>query len=186
MGYWNPAMAEQTRRGSNRTVIIIVLVVVAIVVGLFLVGAYLVGSGRTSFGGRTPLADVAVGQCFNGIKASDFNSDAPGVSAGMLFGVTVVDCAEPHESELAGRIFWPADRAATYPGDSEMETFAFDSCSTAFRGYVGIPFDSSVLNMTYIYPQLRSWNEGERAVECLIHPPTGSETEAGSARNSRR
>jgi hypothetical protein len=167
-------------------VLIVVGVVVLLVVLVIIVAAILIGSGLGNLGQRTQLADVAVGQCFDGMKASDFTGGDPQVSAGMLFGVTIVDCAEPHEAELAGRVVWAADRGDSYPGDSDIEFFALTECTDVFADYVGLDFQRSVLNMTYIYPQLRSWNEGSRSVECVIHPPPGVEKEAGTARNSNR
>jgi len=182
--YWPPTPAP--RNNTNRVVLIVVGVVVVLAILIVALAAVLIGAGLGNVGQRTPLENVAVGQCFDGIKASDFSGSGPQVSSGMLFGVTVVDCAEPHESELGGRVTWPATRGDAYPGDAAMELFAFNSCTDAFLEYVGLDFQQSLLNMTYIYPQQRSWNEGTRTSECLIHPPAGVDKEAGTARNSNR
>lgn len=174
---------------SNRTAIAIVLIVSVVLVGLIVVGGMLLGNSLSGLGGlgeRTPLADVEVGQCFDGIKASDFDSDAPQVNVGLLFGVQVLDCAEPHEGELLGRVRWPAERGDEYPGEEEVVIFAEGACAQAFGDYVGVSYHASELSMTYVYPQLRSWREGVRTVECVANPPSGVDRESGSVRDSNR
>jgi hypothetical protein len=147
--------------------------------------AAMLGSNLGNLGTRTPIEDVGVGQCFNGIKNSDF-AGGEQVSPGMLFGVEVVDCAEEHEGELVARVSWPAGRGNEYPGDEEMATYAFNACSDAFGDYVGVSFESSTYEMTYIYPQQRSWTQGTRSIECLVHPPAGTDRHTGTVRDTRR
>jgi hypothetical protein len=158
-------------------------VVVVLLLLLLGVAVILLAGGLGSLGERTPLTEVAVGQCFDGIQASDFSGDAPQLDLAALLGVTLVDCSMSHQGELIGRVFYGG---GTFPGDQQMEAFAVDSCRDAFQDYVGRSFDLSALEMTYFYPQRASWNQGDRAVECIAHPPPGVGKESGSVRDSRR
>lgn len=173
--------------GSKRIVFVIVGLVVAALVGLLVI-AFLVGSSLANLaqlGTRTPIEDVAIGQCFNGIQSTDFQDNRE-VSTGMLFGVEVVDCAQEHEAELIGRTTWPRERGNDFPGDEEVETFAFNECLHIFETYVGRSYFDSRLEMTYTFPRLASWNAGSRGVECIVHPPVGVERAAGTVRGSNR
>lgn len=185
--YW-PHAGQPPAPRSNRTLIIVVSLVIGGLLLALLVLAYILGSSLSSlaeFGARTPIEQVPIGQCFNGISSTDF-ADNQELSVGLLFGVEVVDCAEEHEGELVGRSAWPAGSPDEFPGDEEVETFAFNECLVAFEAYVGRSYFDSTLELTYTFPRRASWIQGSRGVECIAHPPAGVEKEAGSVRGSDR
>lgn len=178
----------QPPRRSNRRAIIFIGVLLAVLAVALIALVVVLGSslGRLgAIGQRTPIDQLAVGQCFDGIRAADFDGGEQ-ISPGMIFGVEVVDCAEEHEGELIARLPWPGGAGAPYPGDEQVQSVALRSCSDAFASYVGISYDSSRYEMTYTYPQQRSWSDGARNVECIVHPPLGTEQHAGSVRGTER
>ena len=114
-----------------------------------------------------------VGQCFND------DSAARDVAVSE---VALVDCAEPHDSEVYGS-FDLAD--GEYPGLSAVSSVAEEGCRGIFADYVGVPYDQSVLLATNFVPSKSSWDDlDDREVICLLLPADGDLV--GTMRNSRR
>ena len=138
------------------------------------------GSGLGNLIGRTALQDLVVGQCFYGGRA------ASPTGTSVVFGVEVVPCTEPHEGELAATFAYPgASSSVTYPGDA-VSTYAEEECVTEFETYVGTNFNSSTLEMTFVYPLQTNWSLGDYSIQCIVHPPPGQEQTSESYRGSRR
>lgn len=157
--------------------IAIVIVVVLVVVGLL---AFL-ASALAPLVARTPLQDLSVGQCFNGGRAPTETG------SGLLFGVEVVPCAEPHTSELAATFDYPgASPGVAYPGLESARAYAEEECITEFENYVGLGFAESVLEMTFVYPLEANWALGDYSIQCVLHPPAGQDQSSDSFRNARR
>lgn len=157
--------------------VIVVLVIVLVLLGAF---AYL-GAQLGPLVSKTQLTDVTVGQCFNGGRAP------VATSVQVVFGVDVVDCSEPHTSELMATFDYPSDAGPNdYPGLELVSAYARDQCIDRFASYVGLSFDQSALDLTYIYPQDGNWSLGDRSIQCIVHPLAGEETSTGSFRNARR
>ncbi len=119
--------------------------------------------------GGTPVVEVGEGQCFDGlgdISETDF-----------VIAVMVVDCAEPHESEMYARFAHPD--APSYPGEEAVTILADGGCVDRFEPYVGVSYVRSLLEVTYLYPTAASWREGDRGIQCVLQagdgePLTGS------------
>jgi hypothetical protein len=71
--------------------------------------------------------------------------------------------------------------AGRFPGERMSEGAADRRCFREFRSYVGIPYDSSDLDFSYIYPDTaEGWNE-DRSVVCMLdNPDQGRGSDAGS------
>jgi Septum formation len=78
----------------------------------------------------------------------------------------VIDCRERHGSEVIGIAQLP--EVSEPPDDLEVDDFADDTCRIAFRDYVGGNYELSELYFHALVPSDGSYDEGERAVYCLI------------------
>lgn len=186
---WNPPAGPPTwgwsppppSRGRRLPIVIGVIVVAVVIIAIVGALTYLGSSfGNSSFGNQTALNDLTVGQCFNGGRVP------AATSAQILFAVDVVDCSDPHTSELAATFDYPSEPAAPYPGLTIVHDYAEQQCIDRFLDYVGLSFNDSALDMTFIYPQDANWSADDRSIQCVIHPPSGTETSTGSFRNARR
>ncbi|HSF84469.1 MAG TPA: septum formation family protein [Acidimicrobiia bacterium] len=115
--------------------------------------------------------DLEVGQCFNDPDSFD-----------EVANVDIVECSEPHDNEVY-HVFDLAD--GEYPGLSSVETEAEDGCLGAFDSFVGMDYQSSALDIRYLYPTPDTWDNGDREIVCALFdlsgdPMTG--TAEGSAR----
>lgn len=171
--------------GSSRLPILLI----ALLVGLLVVaiGAFLVmlasGVGNALVG-RTPIAEVAVGQCFNGMTAAGGGAESTGSQLALILGVLVVDCAEPHDAELIGRFDRTGDGA--YPGEAELARYSEEGCRERFANYVGTDFELSTLELTYTYPVEAQWSAGVRSFECMVVAADHEQRLVGSVRGTRR
>lgn len=111
---------------------------------------------------------------------------APVGTSEMIFNVDLVDCAQPHESELIASFEYTGDSTGTYPGDSELAGYAEDECLERFTAYVGVTYYASSLELTYLHPTSASWVFGDRSMQCVVHPPVGQDRMTGTVRDSRR
>jgi hypothetical protein len=165
---------------SKAPIVIGVIIAVVIAIGVIGVFAYFATEVGGLVGG-TALQDLAVGQCFNGARAQ------PGTSAAVVFGVEVVECTLPHTSELAATLDYPGGASGVaYPGVASVSAYAQQECRDGFADYVGISFDESVLDMTFVYPLESNWRSGDYSIQCVIHPQAGQETASESFRAAAR
>jgi len=155
----------------------VVAIIVVLVVGLI---AFL-GSGLAPLLSRTAFQDLTVGQCFNGGRAPVESG------GGLVFGVDVVPCTEPHTSELAATFGYPGSGPSVpYPGLGTVDTYAEEECVKRFAEYVGLSFSASVFGMTYVYPLEANWTLGDYSIQCVLHPPDGQDKSSESFRDARR
>lgn len=173
---WGQGWAPPRRMSNGRIAAIVVVATVVLVIVPFACAVWL-GSSLGPLLGRTQLPDLTVGQCFNGGRAPI------GTETQVVFGVDVVDCDEPHESELMATFDYPGSGSGlAYP----VSRYAEDECIRRFADYIGISFTSSFLEMTFLQPQGPSWAFGDYSIQCVVHPPVGQESSTGSYRDSRR
>lgn len=121
-----------------------------------------------------PNADVfqlRVGDCINSDELSE-----DGVTS-----VPVLPCANPHGDEVYFAFNMTGD---VFPGQDVIDAEADATCTAEFTTFVGLDYESSVLDWWQFTPSEGSWGEGDREVLCLIYDPAGdvSGTLAGSAR----
>jgi len=97
---------------------------------------------------------LSVGDCLN-----------DSAQQGDVSTVPVVDCAEPHDSEIYASVLIEGDE---YPGVEAVIEFADESCYDEFEAFVGIPKDTSKYGYGTLYPTAESWAGGDREVLCRI------------------
>ena len=49
-------------------------------------------------------------------------------------------------------------------------------CTAAFKPFVGIDIDSSVLDVTYFFPEKNAWDSGDRGFVCVVGSHVGKTT----------
>ncbi|MET4583701.1 hypothetical protein ABIE21_003227 [Conyzicola nivalis] len=121
--------------------------------------------------GQQDVFTVALGDCFN--------NDAAAIDNEEISDLPAVPCAEPHDNE----VFLLFDLAGDeFPVD--VDQLADDGCFAQFETFVGMPYETSVLDYFPIQPTVETWAEGDREVICSVFEPevqtTG--TLAGAAR----
>lgn len=131
-----------------------------IVIGYFAYGAITEAdrdeSGAIVGGGNIDAFNIRVGDCFdNADAANDEVSDLPGVP-----------CAQPHDYETYAVFDVSID---SYPSEEEMADIAFESCIQRFDSFVGLEYESSVLEVITMYPTTESWQQNDREVVCALY-----------------
>jgi hypothetical protein len=90
-------------------------------------------------------------------------------SEGEVSEIPVVPCSEPH----TGEIFLSHTMTETaLPSDAEMEGIIDETCVTQFATFVGIPYEDSVLEVSWLSPTAESWDAGDRELLCIVNGPS--------------
>lgn len=107
------------------------------------------------------------------------NTSALGLSVGDCLqlpstseAVTVdtASCTVDHEAEVSALVeASPKEKDAEFPGAASLASQAEQGCVDSFEGYVGSPYISSTLDVTWLTPTEGSWAQGDRTIVCLIH-----------------
>jgi hypothetical protein len=148
-----------------------VLVVGGAVAG-FITNASRSDTGDITKGGDLTSNDLRVGDCW----------DMKDPSADTVDNVAAKPCGEVHEYE----VFYIASMAeGAYPGEEAFTTYVDGACVPAFETYVGAAYDSSTLDISWLYPGSDGWAAGDRTIECSVYDPNDNELTA-SLRSSRR
>ena len=50
---------------------------------------------------------------------------------------------------------------------------AEELCTAEFEGFVGLPYEDSMLRMNFVIPSEERWDAGDRVVLCTIYDPAG-------------
>ena len=128
-------------------------------------------SGTIVESGDLGVFAIKVGDCFDEV---DYSSQVDEVSGLACDGEHIYEVY--HAFDIAGD---------TFPGDESVVTSAQDGCLAAFEGFVGMDYNESVLDISYLYPTEDSWNLGDdREVLCMVYnldgtPRVGSAAGAG-------
>lgn len=117
------------------------------------------------------LFEIAVGDCLN---SSDITSN-------QIMDVNILDCTSKHDLEVYAAL--EMDDAA-FPGSEAAGVAAEAWCTSQFEAFVGIPYESSELSISWIFPSEETWKDrGDREILCLLGSP---EPVAGSQQGSER
>lgn len=103
-----------------------------------------------------------------------------GNTGASVNNVEVIDCAQPHHSE----IFHAFDLSGNEYDMNRVSTESEDTCVAEFANFVGMDYNSSELSMSWIEPSMRTWMQGDRTVYCLIEDSSGGLE--GSMRGANR
>ena len=93
-----------------------------------------------------------------------------------------VPCDDEHGSEVVGVVKLPDTR---YPGSDAAYAAADPYCYEAFAKYVGVDYEESELEMTFVFPTEETWDEGDRQVVCYAHEVGGAAV-TGTVRDTAR
>jgi hypothetical protein len=138
------------------------LIAIAVAAALGLYGERQAGIGRS-----TAIAQVHVGQCFD----ADLGAET-------LRLVRIADCTSEH----AGEAYAKVKAAVTGLSTEEKGAVATQECATAFRQFVGKPYEQSELDMYYVVLEDRAVADGN--VLCMVGQP--GEQLSGSMRGTQR
>jgi len=132
-----------------------------------LAGCGAAGSVLDLVEGKSDVFTLAVGDCFN-------DEDAETISS-----VKVLDCTETHDNE----IYFEYALANDFFGSGSFdENLIFDDaearCLPAFEAFVGTAYENTGLNFSYLYPTGQSWDDNDRAVQCVAYWDNGPVSES--------
>ena len=118
-------------------------------------------SGVVTKAGPESVFKMQPGDCINP------PTKLPDPAKPELEDIEVLPCSQAHTHELYATVDWV--EGDVYPGPTKLQGFADGACLDQFETYVGIPYVDSSLRFSYLFPSLRSWNDGkDRTVLCLI------------------
>lgn len=87
-------------------------------------------------------------------------------------------CSSLHDAEVYAIQEHPAPADDPYPAAAELEAFALDACQGPFEEFVGRPYESSVLDIYFLYPLELRWTLiDDRMIICAAYDPSGEEIE---------
>lgn len=113
--------------------------------------------------------DVTVGDCFN----------TPSVDEdGVLGGVDVISCSQPHDSEL----YFEYDLTLPAYDEAAITADIQNRCLEEFLVYVGVTWLESDYNYYALSPTVERWGMGDRKVSCALKSRDGKSS--GSAQGS--
>ena len=123
--------------------------------------------------GEVAANSVEVGTCTT-IESDDL----------FVGSIDAVDCNESHAEEVFALFDLPGD---DFPGEAGVNDDAFEGCiGSRFESYVGVPFESSEVFVTFLAPTRESWDRADdRTVICLAFQGDGS-LRTGSVRDLGR
>ena len=122
--------------------------------------------GSIASRGSVLAMDLRVGDCFD--DPDDLTSAAPGETVDVV-GVEVLPCDAPHDNEVFAIVDHPAGSDAAFPGEEALGKHAVERCVDQFEGWVGLPYEESILDVIVIAPQADGWRLGDRSILCAAH-----------------
>lgn len=124
--------------------------------------------------------ELEVGDCYGPVpEDGDGSSGADGGGEELVAVVEVVSCDEPHSFE----VYYSFDLTEEiYPGPDVVEERWIAGCLDRFEGFVGTPFDESVLEISAIFPTEETWEElDDREVLCSVTTVSGEPLTSSAA-----
>lgn len=80
-----------------------------------------------------------------------------------------VPCTEPHNAQVFAEQALAMDEL---PVEQDLFDLADQFCYDQFAGYVGLAYEESVLEVTYLYPTQESWDQGDDVLQCVVMHPS--------------
>ncbi len=119
----------------------------------------------------------SVGECFDRRRSTG----SGGSSSGEI--VLLLDCDKPHANEVFAVV---TTELKDYPGEVALKNLAKLECPKKFEDYVGIPYETSELELGFWLPSQSSWNQGYRkTLGCLVTSGQGPKL-VGSVKGAKR
>lgn len=124
--------------------------------------------GNVTSQGKVDVTDLKAGDCVVEDLAKD-----------EFTRVKVAPCSKSHFFETYAS-FELED--GDFPGDEQVDQLAGQGCYDRFAGFVGIAYDDSELEWSYMMPAEETWSS-DRGVACLI---TANGASKGSLKGAKR
>ena len=112
-------------------------------------------SGQIVEAGSEDVFALKVGDCFDDPE-----------NFGEVSSVAAVPCSDPHDNEIYYTFDLPG---SIFPGEESIDATALDECLTAFDPYVGVAYEESRLDVSYLAPTAESWDAGDREIACMLY-----------------
>jgi hypothetical protein len=145
----------------------------AVLGGLYFTVAGVVDGDEGNAAGEpsgVPASELQVGDCFDQPSGSEFEF------------VDLLPCDQLHDVEIFHRFDIPLDHAADFPSEDVLVEH-IDGCLPTFDTFVGVPYESSALDVVGIWPAADSWAFGDREMLCGAVTMDGTKLE-GTVRDS--
>lgn len=112
--------------------------------------------------------EMEIGDCYDDPDSTPLSQQQEGDEVETL---PAVPCTDGHVYEVYASTTMDDDE---YPGEEATAGRADEACIADFEQYVGLPYDESELEVTYLYPTSSSWSLGDdREITCLALDPAG-------------
>ena len=166
------------QKGKGLAIAGLVISAVWVLVAVLGVAAFLSGradrdaSGAIVKPGTVDVLSLRVGDCVQLPTASTFDTTK----------LPAVPCSQLHDGEVY--VVGLLGLTGSYPGEAAVTKAAQEVCGAAFEQFVGISYDQSSIDVTYLFPRQREWQLGDRGVTCILTPRTGQVT--GTLKGSAR
>jgi hypothetical protein len=112
-----------------------------------------------SSGDSESVFDLRPGDCFDDpVEDGDFAEEAE--------TLPMVDCDDPHDNEAYA--LYDMEGGA-FPAQAAIDDEAISKCVPLFEDYVGSSYETSRLDIWWIFPTEEGWSEGDREVACVLY-----------------
>ena len=116
---------------------------------------------------------LKVGSCFNEPKNPEVDEE----QNDLISDVPMRECNKPHDNEVFHVINLPD--GPTVPSADTLDEAVYAECDKAYKTFVGIPYDDSTYNMTYLSPSNETWTQkNDREVVCYAYNEDGKQLTA--------
>ncbi|GIG40204.1 septum formation family protein [Cellulomonas phragmiteti] len=135
--------------------------------------------GEITASAEADVFSLQVGDCLNYLETSE--------DASEFSSLPTVPCSELHDAEIYAETTlteeqYQADLALAESGDTETPTHADQFCYDGFATFVGMSYEESALDYSYLAPTEEGWAQGDDVVQCLVVHLDGGVT--GTMRDS--
>lgn len=113
-------------------------------------------SGEITASADADVFSLEVGDCLDMEAATETEVET----------LPTVPCGDPHDGEVYAENELTGDEV---PADLEDQAGTF--CYDAFAPFIGMAYEESTLDFSYLAPTPASWDEGDRAVQCVLLSP---------------
>lgn len=121
----------------------------------------------------------AIGDCFD-------RRQVPGADNKQVDIILRLDCQLAHQFEIYATVEFalPEDGDTTWPGDDAVRQVARSQCAPPFDEYVGMPYETSKLEIGYLLPPEDNFGVNQ-LIGCYVFDPAHDRS-AGSAQGAAR
>ena len=117
-------------------------------------------SGQIITEGTVDVFSIRIGDCFDDTEDNVQISNVGGIPCGF-----------PHDNEIYAITIMPN---SAFPGEDAIQSTAQDYCLSQFESFVGLAYEESVLDISYLYPTQDSWNQAnDREIDCIVYDMAG-------------